>query len=317
MLSQSKNTVQIKSGILILLFLFCPLMNAIAGQLKAFNLEQVADGIYVHQGIHVDIDDPQHDDIANIGFIVGNKCVAVIDTGGSVAIGQKLKHAIRQTSKLPVCYVINTHVHFDHVLGNKAFTNTNPKFVGHRTLRNAIDNNRSFFLESFSAELGPGANEASIIAPNILVRDKLELDLGNRKIVLSAHPTAHTNQDLTVLDRKTNTLWLGDLLFMERIPALNGSLKQWLKIINKLRRSNVRQVIPGHGPPIADWPAASNAQMRYFNVLLKDIRKIIAKGGFIEEAIQNVGIDEKPQWRLFDQVHKRNVTRVFTELEWE
>ena len=60
------------------------------GEPEPFNLKQVADGIYLHTGVHVEFADPLHDDIANIGFIVGNNCIAVIDTGGSVAIGQEL-----------------------------------------------------------------------------------------------------------------------------------------------------------------------------------------------------------------------------------
>ncbi|NIQ14930.1 MAG: MBL fold metallo-hydrolase, partial [Candidatus Dadabacteria bacterium] len=69
---------------------------------------------YLHDGIHVKFDDIQNDDIANIGFIVGKKCIAVIDSGGSVRIGSALQNAIRKKSDLPICYVINTHIHFDH-----------------------------------------------------------------------------------------------------------------------------------------------------------------------------------------------------------
>lgn len=57
---------------------------------NAFNITEVSEGNFVHYGIHVTIDDKQHDDIANIGFIIGDTCIAVIDSGGSVKIGQKL-----------------------------------------------------------------------------------------------------------------------------------------------------------------------------------------------------------------------------------
>ena len=65
---------------------------------EAFELKQVADGIYVHEGKHIGLDDPGRDDIANIGFIEGDDCIAVIDTGGSMAVGQQLLAQIKQRS---------------------------------------------------------------------------------------------------------------------------------------------------------------------------------------------------------------------------
>lgn len=300
---------------LIILCLFLALGKQ--GIASGFNIFEAAPGLYVHQGVHVNLDDPRRDDIANIGFVVGKRCVAVIDTGGSIAIGQKLKSAIRKVTRLPICYVINTHVHFDHVLGNYAFKSENPRFVGHQHLLRAMEANRNFFAESFAHELASRMAKDKVISPDILVKQKLTLDLGNRKLLITAHPTAHTNQDLTVLDKKTNTLWVSDLIFAERIPSLDGSLKGWEDLTDKLLKLKVERVIPGHGPAPVDWPEAAHDQRRYFHVLLNDIRKIIHQGGFLEDALKTAGQSEKNNWLLFDENHKRNVSRSFTELEWE
>ena len=90
---------------------------------------ELAPGVFVHLGQQLALDAPGHDDIANIGFIVGSKCVAVIDTGGSVRIGRALRSAVRLRTARPICYVINTHVHFDHVLGNAAFREEERRFL--------------------------------------------------------------------------------------------------------------------------------------------------------------------------------------------
>ena len=131
---------------LILLFIYAP-SQVLAEPTNEFNLTEVAHGLFVHGGVNVNLDQPPHDDIANIGFIVGDKCVAVIDTGGSVAIGKKLRKALRKITSKPICYVINTHIHYDHVLGNVAFRRDEPETIGHYSLRAAIDANRSFFSE--------------------------------------------------------------------------------------------------------------------------------------------------------------------------
>ncbi|MDX1518562.1 MAG: MBL fold metallo-hydrolase, partial [Gammaproteobacteria bacterium] len=132
-----------------------------------------------------------------------------------------------------------------------------------------------------------------------------------------AWPVAHSHTDLTVLDKKTNTLWLSDLLFIERIPALDGSLKGWLKVIAELEQQSYDVVVPGHGPVMTDWPGALQAQKDYLNMLLSDTRKMIAEGAFMEDVVESVGQEEKLDWQLHEQHHKRNVTKAFTELEWE
>ncbi len=44
---------------------------------------------------------------------------------------------------------------------------------------------------------------------------------------------------------------------------------------------------------------------------------MIKQGKFLEEALETVGYSEKKRWKLFDQFHRKNITAVFAELEWE
>ena len=85
--------------------LCCILIFSLQTVASGFKITEVAPGVYVHQGIHVGLEDPGREDIANIGFVVGDRCVAVIDTGGSIAIGQKLKQAIASKTSLPVVII--------------------------------------------------------------------------------------------------------------------------------------------------------------------------------------------------------------------
>lgn len=278
---------------------------------------EAAPGVYVFAGAHEDTNPDNLGAISNIGFVVGDEAVAVIDTGGSLVIGQRLRAAIRRVSDLPVRYVINTHGHPDHIMGNAAFVADGATFVGHHKLPRALAARGPHYRSRLGDLLGGAAAGSEIVAPTLTARDELDLDIGGRILRLTAWPTAHTDADLTVFDGATGTLWTGDLLFTERIPVVDGSLRGWLAVTDTLRHRAATLAIPGHGPPAARWPAALDGQERYLRSLAAEIRALIAGGGTIEEAIAGVGQSERGAWRLFDAYHPRNVTASFAELEWE
>jgi quinoprotein relay system zinc metallohydrolase 2 len=282
-----------------------------------FNLSEPKPGIFVHTGRPLALDDQGHDDIANIGFIVGAKCVAVIDTGGSVTIGRDLRAAVRRYTALPVCYVINTHVHVDHVLGNAAFKDDKPTFVGHVRLADAIARSRDFFVKQYGGDLPQPPAADQVIGPDLGVLHELTLDLGGRQLILHAWPTAHTDCDLSVYDPQTGTLWTGDLLFRERLPALDGSLKGWLAVLDPLARMKVKLAVPGHGPLARDLAAAIIPERRYLQALEDGVREELSQAKPPEEAIPRVAAAEKSHWLLWDSVHPHNVLRAYQELEWE
>ena len=277
---------------------------------------QVAPGVHVHTGKH---HGPQHAhraDVANISFVIGERCIAVIDTGGSTDIGKRLLAAARSVSALPICYVINTHVHFDHLLGNAAFTDSGARFVGHAGLVGAVRGSQEFFAEEFAAELG--AAELPIPELTVAVGDELRLDLGNRELLLKAWPPAHTDNDLTVLDVQTATLWTGDLLFRERLPIFDASLRGWLSVMQQLGLVESSHVVPGHGTVTGQtFTQAAADQLRYLSLLLEETRAQIHAGTFLEEAAAHVAQSERERWLLFEQTHPTNVNRAFRELEWE
>lgn len=300
--------------LLIILSAFSIQINCIANELT---VTEVAKGIYVHFGKHELPDHLNHGAIANIGFIVGDFCVAVVDTGGNPEQGFALKKAIEKTTKKPVCYVINTHVHPDHIYGNIAFKLPGVKFIGHHKLARAMFARGDYYINKAAEQLDIELTAQNIIPPDKSVKKMMVIDLGGRKLNLTAHPTAHTDNDLTVYDQNTKTMWMSDLLFLEHLPVIDGSLKGWIKELENMEKRHYKVVIPGHGPLVTDWPKSMLAEKNYLQILLTEIRTMIKQGQFLEQAVDEVGYSEKNKWKLFDQFHKRNVTTAFAELEWE
>lgn len=280
-------------------------------------MSEVAKGVFVHEGKHLDFEQGYDGDIANIGFIIGERYVAVIDTGGSFQIGSALRESVRKVTQLPIRYVINTHIHPDHIFGNAAFEQDHPEFIGHAQLPSTLVMNQEALVNALIKELGKAAVGSKIIVPARIVADTLQLDLGERQLTLKAWPKAHTNTDLTVFDQRTKTVWMGDLLFITRTPSLDGDLKGWISVIDDLKQLDASITIPGHGHFTTDKNGMLDKEAAYLKAILNETRTAIKNGVDLLEAINIVGQSQRGDWELFDIVNPRNINLAYPQLEWE
>jgi quinoprotein relay system zinc metallohydrolase 2 len=282
-----------------------------------FPVKEVAPGVFVYEAPIALADEGNLGAIANLGFIIGRDGVAVIDTGGSLAAGRRLFKAIRQRTDQPIRYVINTHMHPDHVLGNAAFSGSSVTFIGHRNLPRSLKERERVYLTANGALIGTSFKGTEVIPPSFLVEHDVELDLGDRRLRVEAWRTAHTSTDVTVLDLETDTWFLGDLLFIDHVPALDGSLAGWIRLLSDLRLRPAARVVPGHGPLSIPWPGAATPTEQYLMRLQADVRSLIRQGGTISEATRQAAQSEASVWMLFNEFNPRNATTAFHELEWE
>jgi quinoprotein relay system zinc metallohydrolase 2 len=297
----------------------CPQAQSAPGRPGALPVRELASGIFVHIGALEDWAPANGGDVANLAFIVGSRCVAVVDTGGTPVVGHAWLQAIQHVTQLPVCYVINTHAHPDHVLGNAAFADLlpSPQFVVSARFSATLAAREPYYRLALERDFGRRLPAGAITYPTVEVAQSLDLDLGGRLIRLQAWPTAHTDNDLTVIDLRTRTLLAADLLFVQHLPALDGSLRGWLCVLEGLRKLDVTTVVPGHGPVRQDLPAVLDAERDYLQSLLHDTRAALARGLSLQQAVDRIGVAPEAHWLLAERFQRRNVTTAYAELEWE
>jgi quinoprotein relay system zinc metallohydrolase 2 len=278
--------------------------------------EAVAPGIHIRRGVDEDASAANGDAIANIGFIVGRNAVAVFDPGGSLNDGQRLRARIREVTQLPIRFVVFSHVHPDHIFGAGAFEQDRPEFIGHARLPNALAQRGEYYRSGLESILGKGM-AGPVVVPTRLIVDRGQLDLGDRPLLLTAHPVAHSDCDLSVFDPSSATLLAADLLFVERVPSLDGRLKGWQSALTALKTVAASRAVPGHGPVSVNWPSGAQDLDRYLDVLLRETRAAVKGGMEINDAVASVGMSERGKWKLFDDYQGHNVTQAFKEVEWE
>lgn len=312
---------------------------------QAHLFSEIEDGIYVRFGKHLEISRDSVAEIANTGFIIGRQSIAIVDPGGSVAAAQAMYQVIRQISPLPISHVIVTHLHPDHSLGLLAFLDETkalwptgfyssdsdfaesekPLILGHPSLWQALLQNAGFFKDNFTdiqvdKELRQVLENLPIQSPIQSVKNNQTIDLGDRLLSINLRNNSHSDADVTVFDNKTLTLWAGDFMVNQRLPALDGSLIAWLdefeSLASELEKHESVTVIPGHGR-IGMWPAIADQQLIYLKRLRDFTRKALQEGQSLSSFVNTEWPWQRSHWELFDAQHQRNANRAYTELEWE
>lgn len=289
-------------------------------EVEAVDLQEIAPGIWFRQGIIAQIDGENGGRIANLSVVIGADSVAVIDAGGSRAEGQALYAAIRRLTQKPISHLVLTHMHPDHVLGASVFAEAGAVIVASDRLPPALAARAATYLDNFNRILGPGAMIGTAITlPGQLVGGEAVIELGGRRLHLRGVPTAHTDNDLTVQDDKTGTLFSGDLIFRSLTPVIDGSINGWLNWL-EIPPEGTGLIVPGHGEIARDWNEAVANQIDLLDELRKAVRISIASGQPMSVAVPAIVTQFQSLadgWTDFPETIARDATAAYKELEWE
>ncbi|WP_026152163.1 MBL fold metallo-hydrolase [Actinopolyspora halophila] len=208
---------------------------------------ELADGVLIRRYAELDL---------TVGLVLGDEWALVIDARGDRAQGEELAAAVRAVTALPWQLVL-THAHFDHCFGTAAFAPApfwaHVNFPPH--LERTVELQRAEWVEHYRAsgdrERAEALASTEVRAPNRLVTDPVELDLGNRAVRLTHPGPGHTDHDLIASVRDVSVLFAGDLLESGAAPDFGDALPlDWPETVGRALHGSPELVVAGHGEPM-------------------------------------------------------------------
>ena len=117
------------------------------------------------------------------------------------------------------------HMHPDHILGAEVFSEAGATILANARLSDAAAQRAATWMQSIPEQISAAALPARISPMSITgISQPLTVDLGRRSLHLTPVPVAHTDNDPTVRDDGSGTLFAGDLVFGGLTPSLDSSL---------------------------------------------------------------------------------------------
>lgn len=273
--------MQIKVDVIVAVVAAGLCSSALCQSVAPFTLQELGHGAWAA------IDNPaaKADEAgSNAGFVIGPDAVLVVDTFENVAAAKAMLQAIREKTKLPVRFVVNTHYHLDHVAGNGVFAEAGATVMAQENVR-AWE--RTENLKFFGAGVTPEqkAFVAGLTLPAVTYAQGVRVYLGDDAgLTLRAMP-GHTGGDTVVYDAAANVVYCGDLFWNHTLPNLiDASTKPWIETLDELvKEYPTAKFVPGHGDKVG-----VAEDVRAFRDYLVFLRKAIAEaqvGGASSDAV--------------------------------
>lgn len=211
--------------------------------------QQVAPGVYAVITPARDFPNPENLGWnANMAFVVTGDGVLVVDTGSSETMGVALREAIRGVTEQPVRWIVNTHAHGDHWLGNHAFAGESPEILAGSEAAARVQAQADGWIRSFDEMTGGATGQSRTLFPNRLVDAPTTLVLGGTEVTLLPSGGSHSPGDLVIWLPQTRVLIAGDVVYTDRAPSVwDGRVGQWIAFMHELIALEPAVVIPGHG----------------------------------------------------------------------
>ncbi|SFR59997.1 MBL fold metallo-hydrolase [Thiomicrospira sp. ALE5] len=258
---------------------------------------------------------------SNPGFVVTSEGVLVVDTGGSVQIGEMLIRQIKTVTDKPVTKIINTHIHGDHWLGNHAFVDAYPdvEIYSHPNVINQVKAGAGAVWTGFMSRNTNDATAGTVVTPPTKTLEGSEtIQMGDTTIKIHFMGHVHTDSDLAVEVVEEKTLFIGDMAMRRVANISDGTFLGTIEAMKQMEAMDIDVFIPGHGDHEGkDLP---RLQREFFEVIYSEIEKYYDEG--LSDFEIRPKLDEHPfmvneakNWPGYDTTFGRFVSEAYQEFE--
>ena len=297
-----------KYFILIICYLTLSFSNDFDYKLEAIKLSENS---YYFYGKEEYFSKENGGDIANASFIITANSVILIDTGSSKSYGEQVKKQIEKITSKPIKYILNTHHHPDHFLGNSAFSSSD--IYAAEFTKNEIEQNGDLYIVNLVNLVGEAMNNTKIKAPNqVLTTKTLNLD-GYKLDIL--HLDGHTQSDIAIYDENTKILYASDLVFNKRtLTTPHANMQNWIKSLEELEKIDYSILVPGHGlASKTKEPIKEN--IAYLNYLDNTLKSSVKEGLDVFEILEKPIPKEFESFTMFKEEFERSVINLYPSYE--
>ena len=252
----------------------------------------------------------------NLGFVVSDAGVLVINTGPSARVARALHAAIRKITAQPVKWVVNVNSQNHYWHGNDYFKSQGATIHASKEAERVMREMGAQQLSANKALLKEKADGTVLTYPTELTADQRELKLGKTTVQLLHFGPAHTPGDLVVWLPQQKILFAGDIIYTERLLAVLpiGNTANWVQAFDKLVALNPKTIVPGHGRPTTIEVARRDTR-DYLSFLRIEAKRILDAGGSLQDAVEKVDQSRFRSLMNFDLLALRNMNQVFQEVE--
>jgi cyclase len=186
---------------------------------------------------------------ANAGIIIGKDSILVVDTLISAKKAKVFIQDIRTVSSKPIKYVVNTHYHLDHSLGNSEFAKLGAIIIAQRNCTKNLTPDSTLKRASVYGLSEEDMEGTEITLPAVTFTDRMTINLGDCTVELIYPGPSHTDDSTFIYLPQEKVLFTGDMLFTHYHPNLrDGDVASWVTALDFISGLDVDKIIPGHGP---------------------------------------------------------------------
>jgi glyoxylase-like metal-dependent hydrolase (beta-lactamase superfamily II) len=204
-----------------------------------------------------------------VGAVVGASGVVVVDTRASLVEAAELRADLGRLTTRPVCWVVNTHWHFDHCFGNAEFADDRIELWAHPTVPGMLAEHAEevvSWLRGQGSEWAAAMDALHLAPPTRGVPETVTLDLGDRIVELIHPGRGHTDGDVVVRVPDADVVYAGDLVEESGPPAYGDDSfpLDWPSTLGRVLDlvGPRTAVVPGHGAAVDQaFVAAQQAQI--------------------------------------------------------